>query len=177
MFVPIKIQETKISQAGFTLVEMMVVMILVAILFTLGASSFRGAQIKSRDSKRKADLANIAKSLDYYYNDHRSYPKFEGHGLVNDQGELIDWGTPFVDSKGTLYMTVLPKDPQRNRNYYYHGDQNSYQLFANLENDQDPHSLPAGRFFQGTDCGGAECNFAVSSSNIRPSDYHPIVEH
>lgn len=49
---------------GFTLVELLVVISILAILGTIGTSYFINAQRNTRDTKRILDLTNIAKSLE-----------------------------------------------------------------------------------------------------------------
>ena len=54
---------------GFTLVELLVVMAIMAILTVVVTSSFKTVQIKARDSRRKNDLSSLSKALTMYYND------------------------------------------------------------------------------------------------------------
>lgn len=52
---------------GFTLLELLVVLSIMAILVTLGISSFTTAQKKSRDAKRKSDIKEVQGALEQYY--------------------------------------------------------------------------------------------------------------
>ncbi len=52
---------------GFTLIELLVVISVIAILVTLGLSSFSTAQKKGRDTKRKSDIKEIQGALEQYY--------------------------------------------------------------------------------------------------------------
>lgn len=52
---------------GFTLIELLVVISVIAILVTLGFSSFSTAQKKGRDTKRKSDIKEIQGALEQYY--------------------------------------------------------------------------------------------------------------
>lgn len=56
-----------IRSRGFTVVELVVVMVIMAILLTLGVASFNGSQANARDAERKADIDTIAKSLEARY--------------------------------------------------------------------------------------------------------------
>ncbi len=51
---------------GFTLIELMVAISIVAILATMGFSTYTKAQSSARDSKRVSDLQEIAKALEQY---------------------------------------------------------------------------------------------------------------
>lgn len=52
---------------GFTLIELMVVIAIMAILATIGFSVYSGAQKGVRDGRRKADVDSIAKALEQNY--------------------------------------------------------------------------------------------------------------
>jgi general secretion pathway protein G len=155
---------------GFTLIEILVVMVIIGILATIGSNSFRSSQLKSRDAKRKADLRHIAESLEAYYNDVGRYPE---DGEFNN--DLVN-GNPFVNptSISTIYMVNLPKDPGKNDTQYFYmsRDGNSYQLYALLENEEDRDIKrdvvdDEPLFYDDTSCGAnSRCNFGISSSNI-----------
>ena len=52
---------------GFTLVELLVVISIIAVLASIGISVFRGATNKATDLKKKSDVASIAKALEENY--------------------------------------------------------------------------------------------------------------
>lgn len=56
------------NSQGFTLVELMVAITIVAILATIGITLFSGTQKQARDSKRKQDIDSIAIALETHYN-------------------------------------------------------------------------------------------------------------
>ena len=59
---------------GFTLVELIVVITILAILGTIGFLSIGGYSSKARDSARIGDVAQISKSLDLSMVTAGSYP-------------------------------------------------------------------------------------------------------
>ncbi len=63
----IKSFKTNLKKIGFTLLEMLVVIGIIAILVSLGSVSYSSAQKKARDSKRKSDLSTIQNALEQYY--------------------------------------------------------------------------------------------------------------
>lgn len=52
---------------GFTLVELMVVITVIAILATLGVGTYNGVQTKAKEAKMKADIDDIAKVYESKY--------------------------------------------------------------------------------------------------------------
>lgn len=59
---------------GFTLIELLVVMTIVSILMGLSFVGFIGTRAGTRDTKRKADLQQIASALEAYRSDAGVYP-------------------------------------------------------------------------------------------------------
>ncbi|MGB3945593.1 MAG: prepilin-type N-terminal cleavage/methylation domain-containing protein [Candidatus Saccharimonadales bacterium] len=52
--------------SGFTMVELLIVIVVIGILAAITITAFNGVQQKARDAQRKSDLANIAKALHRY---------------------------------------------------------------------------------------------------------------
>lgn len=53
--------------AGFTLLEILVVISIIGILIVLGASAFSVAQQRGRDARRRGDLKSIQNAFEQYY--------------------------------------------------------------------------------------------------------------
>ncbi|MBI2018651.1 prepilin-type N-terminal cleavage/methylation domain-containing protein [Candidatus Daviesbacteria bacterium] len=53
---------------GFTLVELLVVISIIAILSVIGITVFGNVQQRARDARRKADIDSIAKAMEANYN-------------------------------------------------------------------------------------------------------------
>lgn len=56
------------KKKGFSLIELLVVVTILAILFTIGIAAFRNVSGNARDAKRKADVEAIAKALESQFN-------------------------------------------------------------------------------------------------------------
>ncbi|MBI3577149.1 type II secretion system protein [Candidatus Gottesmanbacteria bacterium] len=166
---------------GFTLIELLVVIVIMGILISLGLTSFTSTNRKNRDNRRKGNLRSIATALEAYYNDKGKYPGANASGDITGCGlndsQACSWDATFTDSKGTVYMPKLPKDPSSTQRYFYSGGNNSYQLYARLENTPDsdiPHDGSGNALsYPNTNCGvnaSQLCNYGISSSNTTPEN-------
>ena len=62
------------AEAGFTLVELMVVIVIIGLLATIVALNVLPATGKARTEKAKADIATLEQALDQYRLDNINYP-------------------------------------------------------------------------------------------------------
>jgi len=167
--------------------ELLVVMVILGILVGIVGGSYVTSRLKGRDAKRKSDLSQIARSLEFYFNDHEAYPDDQG-GTGLDTGSIYgcggagtaicSWGSEFNDENETIYMGKLPDDPSSGWEYYYKSSDNGlmYWLYANLENENDIslnfNASSELQSFQNTECdfgtGTNMCNYGISSSNTTP---------
>lgn len=55
-----------IKQAGFTIVELLIVIVIIGILAAITIVAYNGIQNRARETSLKSDLTNIAKQLELY---------------------------------------------------------------------------------------------------------------
>lgn len=65
--------ERVIKQKGFTIVELLIVIVVIGILAAITIVAYNGVQQRARDTQRKNDVAAIVKALQVYKIDHDSY--------------------------------------------------------------------------------------------------------
>ncbi len=70
-----RLASAPLAQAGFTLIEIMIVMAIVGILITIAEPSYRAQTIKARETALKKDLFVMRDVIDQYAADHARYPE------------------------------------------------------------------------------------------------------
>ena len=64
----------KHKQSGFTIIELLIVIIVIGILATLVITTFSGIQRNARNRAREADVNALHSQLEYYYGQNSKYP-------------------------------------------------------------------------------------------------------
>lgn len=130
---------------GFTLIEILVTISIIALLTMIGVTNFRVANQRARDGRRQGDLEQIKAALELYRTDEAEYPAD------------ITAGQTIESPTGTIYMNQVSTDPLSTQTYYYSSDGETYTLCAALELDL---SGACG----GNNCGtGVACNYRVTN--------------
>lgn len=105
---------------GFTLVELMIVISIIAVLATGGAAVYSNTQRQGRDAKRLNDLRTIEAALEQYELDQGFYPL---PSVVPGQSLTNATGNPSVPSNTRIYLNQIPQDPTQagipNKDYQY----------------------------------------------------------
>ncbi len=92
------------SEKGFTMIEMMVVLIIIAVLIGGGIKFYSGYITQSRVTKAKAEISTMQAALDSYYaQNNEVYPSVSNLG---DAG--LD--TTIISSSGTKYVYSISSD-------------------------------------------------------------------
>lgn len=64
----------KNKNSGFTIVELLIVVVVIAILSALAIVAYNGVQNRANDAAIQSDLANIAKKVKLYHAEYGVYP-------------------------------------------------------------------------------------------------------
>lgn len=86
------------NRLGFTLVEVLTVMMIVGILMSIAVPTYKRYQIKARESVLAEDLYQMRRAIDAYYADYARYPD-SLEALVRDR-----------------YLRSIPMDPFTRQN-------------------------------------------------------------
>lgn len=125
-----------VNKKGFTLVELLVVMTIIAILSVIGLAMYEGAQSQARDAKRRQEIDAIAAALEQRYNSSTfSYP------TALDDKWFQGGGIPIPPDPDEIYTGLDDIGP-------------SYIICANLENKNGNSSNP-----EGTDASGDDASY------------------
>lgn len=111
------------KEKGFTLVELMVAISIVAVLATIGFSLFQSTQATARDARRRSDVAAMTSALETHYD------AMTGIYTAIDDTVAATW---FTDK-------IVPKDPLNDAasGYVYSYPTTAaatYKVCAKLEN-------------------------------------------
>jgi prepilin-type N-terminal cleavage/methylation domain-containing protein len=136
----------KRKESGFTIVELLIVIVVIGILAALVITTFSGIQQKARNSERQTDINAVHSQVEAYYAQNGKYP-----GLTDLQtGSFIS-----AQLKG-LDQAAL-KDPKGT----------SLNIAAAADNDQYGYTTTPSTC--GTGTGDAECTGYTLTANLEPS--------
>ncbi|HJV23078.1 MAG TPA: prepilin-type N-terminal cleavage/methylation domain-containing protein [Holophagaceae bacterium] len=77
------------NEKGFSLLELLVAMMIIAVLGTLGFTQVKKHSANARQIKAKEDLKMIAQGLDQYYLRHGRYPDFGSVEAMVDANSVL----------------------------------------------------------------------------------------
>lgn len=106
------------ADTGFTLIELMVVMVVVSLLLTLAAPRYFASVDKSRETALKQTLAITRDALEKFYGDHGRYPETL-ETLVTARYLRSLPHDPVTGSTST-WILVPPRDPEQGGVYDLH---------------------------------------------------------
>jgi len=89
------------SQRGFTLIELMIVVAIIAILAGILIPNFTHARAQAQTAACEANLREIATALELYFADNQSYPGGSGGAITSAT----------IASGGVSYLSAVPQDP------------------------------------------------------------------
>lgn len=127
------------KRSGFTLVELIIVISIIAILSTLAFISLWDYLKNARDSKRMAVVENISKWLEAFQIQSGNYPKPDDSFSLKANGELL-WYQWFIWEwvSNIIKIKTPPLDPSLDEKYIYSTNniQTNYQILSYFENIQ-----------------------------------------
>lgn len=123
------------QEKGFTLIEILIVVAIIAILASVVLVGLGPTQQAGRDARRISDLAEVQNGLELYYNKCGIYPGTSACTAGDPTGGWAGLSNAVV-SAGVGITAAFPNDPTASKSYaYWYGVNNStYVIGAILEN-------------------------------------------
>lgn len=135
---------------GFTVMELLVVMAIMGILYTVVMSSVGDSRSKGRDSKRIADISLIQLILEKYYDEYSKYPN-----SLSELSSSYDSSVPEKDSQEIDYKYAAlnsDKTSCSDKCQFYHLGVSLENNNSVLDDDEDLKITPiTPPDFDGTD--------------------------
>lgn len=120
------LKASKKIQSGFTIIELLIVIAVIAILALLTINNYVGVQAKGRDTNRLSDINNIKDKLEEYYNENNGYPNtfqastfpgLDAESLKDPKGTAIQINAVVADA--TAANNVAPPTASTSYQYLY----------------------------------------------------------
>tara|TARA_R100000655_G_scaffold88508_1_gene128816 strand:- start:889 stop:1428 length:540 start_codon:yes stop_codon:yes gene_type:complete len=119
------------KKRGFTIVELLIVIVVIAILASISIVAYNGIQQRARDSERKSNISTLAKAFELYHIKYGVYPDSGGSSTVNGS-----WSTSNDSSWQLLanqlvpeFISKMPSDPTNSANGFTAGASYSYSYY------------------------------------------------
>jgi prepilin-type N-terminal cleavage/methylation domain-containing protein len=135
---------------GFSLLEILAVVAIMGILAMISLGPIHAAQIRGRDSQRKADVNTLSQAIESFYADQRTVPDGTlASCSLRDSTQSAPW-IPGLSSYITSTQgkaLSIPVDPKNNATYRYtyqcfqNDPAKRYRVTAQMENAKDVESV------------------------------------
>jgi prepilin-type N-terminal cleavage/methylation domain-containing protein len=127
------------KRKGFTLIEILIVVAIIAILASVVLVGLGPTQQAGRDARRISDLSEVQNGLELYYNECGYYPgTAQASAPCGAFSQISTWTALASSLEGTtgIGVTNVPNDPSAGHTYQYGTDSagDTYVLEATLEN-------------------------------------------
>jgi type IV pilus assembly protein PilA len=91
------------NEEGFTLIELMVVVLIIAILIAIAIPTFLGARSRAQDRAAQSDLRNGLTAEKTFYTDNEAYSNdVDPTGVLKGIEPSLKWGTDLTASELTV---------------------------------------------------------------------------
>ncbi len=122
-------------QGGFTLIEMVIVIVVIGILMGIAFQGISSVQQNARDTRRLADLRKVQTHLELYFGKCGHYPSTQNCGDLSGGTGSLAWATLTTKLAEVVNESEVPKDPIPAQSYQYRFGNGGleYALGADME--------------------------------------------
>jgi general secretion pathway protein G len=131
------------TNQGFTIVELLIVIVIIAILAAITIIAYNGVQGRATFAREQSDLKTLTKALELYKVDNSAYPITTGQS-----GCTYNWcgwdqatGDSFIVGLSPKYISKTPQMPSALGNgdtYLYQSNGTDYELIRYKNDSQLP---------------------------------------
>lgn len=104
------------KQTGFTIVELLIVIVVIGILAAITIVAYNGMQTRARYSVMQQDISSINKAIQLYYADNGYYPYSGTTGANVTANSTTTLNIPGLSPQ---YIQAVPKIPNDGKAGYY----------------------------------------------------------
>ena len=148
------------QSAGFTIVELLIVIVVIAILAAITIVAYNGIQNRANDSSVQANLATLAKQFELYKVDNGTYPPSDTElatlkAKVNKAAFMVGPNTTYNlvpclrNSNSEYALAAISKSGKR---FYVSSSASGVKEFTGASSwtDTDGYSVPCGDLLSGS---------------------------
>ena len=129
--------------AGFTIIELVVVLAVIAILASVTVALFSSARARGRDVRREQDIKTLQSAFSLYVTNIQTYPLTDAAGVYLTGSDAVS-----VTLLSTGVIAAIPQDPRNSdpfRYRYTSADGSTYTLIYSLETGTIPGKTVGGQ--------------------------------
>ncbi|MBI4099121.1 type II secretion system protein [Candidatus Parcubacteria bacterium] len=142
----------KSKEAGFTMIELLVVVAIIGLLASVILVSLNTVRINARNASRRTTLQQLQTALELYFDSNNRYPSTSENWYSSEPGDIYSNNNGnWIPGLTPTYMSVLPRDPRGGASpyvplrcfegtmsaYLYKSDGTDYKLLANCSPEGD----------------------------------------
>lgn len=128
---------------GFTIVELLIVIVVIAILAAIVIVAYNGIQDKAKFAQKRSDIENLQKLVELYYAQNGSYPTTSGWNYQRRDGDNFIPGIVPQFAGSLPQVTDGPTGSTFNNTYIYTSNGTNYKLMRLYQS-----SIPPGEWAQ-----------------------------
>lgn len=152
------------NRSGFTIIELLIVIVVIGILAAITIIAYNGVQIRARDATRKADIAAIQKYVELYIADNGTPPDTvsacwaarslltsgcEAFNSLRDISKYVQSGKLPIDPLNTSEYNYQYRKGALNNNgvaTYTGATSKNYVIVTRMEGDTSSFSFSSGTY-------------------------------
>ncbi len=104
-------------KSGFTLIELMMVIVIIAIIAGLAFPAFMKLRMSARKEQSRKECTSLASAIRTYYHEYGRYPCDEGSGgikrFISDNNKVIEYLTTFDSDKNFRQVYFINESDYR----------------------------------------------------------------